>query len=713
MDAHQIDPDTNEIKERKVWKIAKRALGCILPFVILISIPVILFSILIFYPYESNPDNRQEVLQQNWERYLTRGAKWMDTYDVDGFELTVCPFSEDDGWDEDISPEEAGFICGNVTVPLFHSLPEGETIQIPIAIWPDYQNPPIQKPLFITHGGPGGSALNMYPRWFYPDRVGGLRDLVFIDQRGTQFANPSLNCPEITESSEEGIDDFQDYLRYCRARLTGKGIDLAAFTTHEIAMDFEVVWRMLGYSEINFYGVSYGTHVGQYLAAYYPENIRSLILDGVAPIPLDYLNRSVSTHNRVLNELIAHCEKDPNCSQQYPDLSEMLNNTIERLDQKPQQIKIHVPGYLATYNEEVDGSSIYYYILSSSYLDNNYAALPYIIRQVEKNRFDAMTSFYEGYILDFLTTSGAFHSVICADHSTLTTTDTDEPVLIPTMMGWEIENQSANREECLSWNVPRSPLVLDVMPESNVPTLLLSGYFDPVTPPEYGEIAYESFLQGQHIIDPVGSHGVAFKDDCTNSIVEEFLEKPAFSVNSDCLADSTRRISPVPKSAISIPFLRRSKDIAASYILIPGVVLLLMILRSILRGIRRVWKKIRGTWIIRSPIEWKLYRRFELASWTFILSSLGLGIGLDHFRSQFSRFPGYWNASALPGEARWVLLIPILLTLIMPIVVIPSFKLWKFDKAVFRRVYYLFQALTSLGMVVFIIYSDMLFFWMR
>jgi len=224
----------------------------------------------------------------------------------------------------------------------------------------------------------------------------------------------------------------------------------------------------------------------------------------------------------------------------------------------------------------------------------------------------------------------------------------------------------------------------------------------------------QSFSQGQHLIDPVGSHGVAFNDSCTRGIVEEFLEKPAISVNADCLADPDRRSSPVPKSAISIPFLSRYKDIADSYIFIPVMVLLLMILRSILRGIRRVWKKIRGTWIIRSPIEWKLYRRFELASWTFILSSLGLGIGLDHFgRSQFSQFPGYWNASALPAEARWVLLIPILLVLVLPIVVIPGFKLWKYNKSVFRRTYYLFQALVCISMVVFIIYSDMLFIWVR
>ena len=318
-----IPPENEPIKMtagKKAWRVIQRILGFILPFFIVISIPVILLVILFTYPYERKPDNRQEVLQKNWELFVSRRARWTEPIDDENFELTLCPFS-DDGWNEDISPEEAGFICGFVTVPQFHDHPDGDTIRIPIAIWPDNANPPYKEPIFITHGGPGGSALEMYPGWFYPDRIGGGRDLVFIDQRGTQYAEPSLVCPEVTESSENGVEDYQDYLRYCRARLTGKGVDLAAFTTSEIARDFEVVRKTLDYKKYDFYGVSYGTHVGQYLAAYYPESIRSMILDGVAPIPLDYLNRSVSTHHRILNEFFTNCEQDPICSAQYPDLS--------------------------------------------------------------------------------------------------------------------------------------------------------------------------------------------------------------------------------------------------------------------------------------------------------------------------------------------------------------------------------------------------------
>ncbi len=83
--------------------------------------------------------------------------------------------------------------------------------------------------------------------------------------------------------------------------------------------------------------------------------------------------------------------------------------------------------------------------------------------------------------------------MICAEHSLMARTSRDDLILSPSMIGWEIENQSENQEECGTWNVTRSPDVLDTMPKSDVPTLLLSGFFDPVTPPEYGELALESF----------------------------------------------------------------------------------------------------------------------------------------------------------------------------------------------------------------------------
>ncbi len=112
---------------KKGWRIIKRILGFILPFIILVSIPTIFSYLLynvssLFGAENIRPDNRQEILQKNWDKFVSRGVRWIDPVDDENFELSLCPFSDDENWNKSISPEEAGFICGYVTVPLFHDL---------------------------------------------------------------------------------------------------------------------------------------------------------------------------------------------------------------------------------------------------------------------------------------------------------------------------------------------------------------------------------------------------------------------------------------------------------------------------------------------------------------------------------------------------------------------------------------------------------------
>jgi len=123
--------------------------------------------------------------------------------------------------------------------------------------------------------------------------------------------------------------------------------------------------------------------------------------------------------------------------------------------------------------------------------------------------------------------NGLYFSVLCAEHEPLVDADKNIPYILPSMAEWENTSQEDNREECAIWNVKHSLLSLEEMPISDIPALLLSGHFDPVTPPEYGEQALESFPNGKHVIDPIGAHGIAFSDECTISIVESFLLDPS------------------------------------------------------------------------------------------------------------------------------------------------------------------------------------------
>lgn len=61
--------------------------------------------------------------------------------------------------------------------------------------------------------------------------------------------------------------------------------------------------------------------------------------------------------------------------------------------------------------------------------------------------------------------------------------------------------------------------------ERDVPTLLLSGHFDPITPPRWAEVAKKTLSQSQHIVVP-GGHHIVSRLECVTDIIENFIAAP-------------------------------------------------------------------------------------------------------------------------------------------------------------------------------------------
>jgi pimeloyl-ACP methyl ester carboxylesterase len=73
---------------------------------------------------------------------------------------------------------------------------------------------------------------------------------------------------------------------------------------------------------------------------------------------------------------------------------------------------------------------------------------------------------------------------------------------------------------------------------SVVPTLLLSGALDPVTPPEFAHMAARDLVYGYDFVIPRAGHGPLTHSPCANAIAEEFLERPMQRPAAACLTDA-------------------------------------------------------------------------------------------------------------------------------------------------------------------------------
>ena len=79
----------------------------------------------------------------------------------------------------------------------------------------------------------------------------------------------------------------------------------------------------------------------------------------------------------------------------------------------------------------------------------------------------------------------------------------------------------------------------------NVPVLAISGEFDPVTPPHYGDEAIKSLPNGRHLVLPGQGHNV-IGAGCMPKLFAQFLETAdAKALDTACL----KRLKPTPPFA--------------------------------------------------------------------------------------------------------------------------------------------------------------------
>jgi hypothetical protein len=93
---------------------------------------------------------------------------------------------------------------------------------------------------------------------------------------------------------------------------------------------------------------------------------------------------------------------------------------------------------------------------------------------------------------------------------------------------------------CQFWPKGNVPAAYYAPVQSSVPTLILSGELDPVTPPAWGETAGKTLPNSKHLIAPGTGHGV-LGTSCGMRIIHDFIEKgSAEGLDSSCLKSLKR-----------------------------------------------------------------------------------------------------------------------------------------------------------------------------
>lgn len=447
--------------------------------------------------------------------------------------------------------------CGYVTVPEQHAKPKGRTIQLGVVRTRSTGQTPAADPLFVEQGGPGDStigdiangALPKYPE--LPALLQG-RDLIFVEERGTRFARPFLFCPELNAHNiavAQGKQSYTDagWIRVCNERLKAQGINPSAFNTRENAADIYAVAETLGYPVFNYYGVSYGTLLGQYVIAQadrHRPKLRSVILDGVVRPDLDFNLASSHTFSYALRNVFRACAQDHRCNAAYPNLETTFLGVVDRLNRKPVPLTLTIPSSKQTFTTQLDGNAFITGVVP--YLARPYSgesargsSLPRFIEAASQGNF--------GWIAESLSDlepKGAremYHTVVCARGRSVRLQPAQVlPPPYPQLLPLGLREAEAVNNACDVLQVEQKPPFVAANPQ--IPTLVLNGSDDPVTPAPYGEAVARNQTTAYVVTFPGVGHGALFAPPgmaaatCVTQIAVDFLANPQQAPDRRCLA---------------------------------------------------------------------------------------------------------------------------------------------------------------------------------
>ena len=424
--------------------------------------------------------------------------------------------------------------CGTFNTPENYTQPNGEKIDINFVVLPAIDSSQDNQPLMFLAGGPGQAAAELAaPIYKGFNEIRKTRDLILIDQRGTGKSHP-LQCEDSLE-----IDPYtsipEDFsitdIEQCLSQLSG---ELSQYNSENAIRDFDAIRAALGHQQVHIYGGSYGTRAGLVYMRMFPESIKSVVLDSVGPIevPIGLFGKSAE---QSFTKLLENCQNDIACAVQYPNLAKEFSEITEKLSLAPVTVEVAHPTLGTNTKFTISKDKFISSIQMQLYSMQTRSLVPLLVHQAYLGDFKPLAGLIaqgEGGMGIYI---GLHFNIVCNE---------DLPKISAEMKADDADNSFAKgmslemiSKACSAWPKyqPSSDFYQTVT--ADIPTLILSGELDPVTPASNGDKTDKSLPSSHHIVSKNNAHIVA-STPCGINIVNEFLEKQiASELDTSCLQD--------------------------------------------------------------------------------------------------------------------------------------------------------------------------------
>lgn len=450
------------------------------------------------------------------------------TISLRAVEPSVCPI--------EIAPSIAARAsCGKLTVPEDRRLVGGRTVTFDFVMLSPEQPVEGRDPLLFVMGG-NGSGLKMLRRQSRLVANISRHDTVIIaDHRGsTPWGRPDMSCPEYAEGLDAAVPGADPIkVAACRKHLDER-LDVNRYGPYEAAQDLRDLRLALGVSRWNVYGVSYGTTIVQRLLGLDAAAISGIVFDGMSGIENNAFADSFVLDP--LLDLFDDCSSSTECHRAFPAFEQQLGQVVARLEQQPRRI-----------GGELVSNVEYLALIRHAMTDpDRRGRIPLAVARSARGDYRAWTSLR---VPDEPKGPGGkdpaltWPSSVCRDeHPRSNDPDRKQPARRAVS---EAVRRGARMVSGESWDwstyCPRmgfkksDPETL-VIPESNVPALMLVGQLDLVTPKTWSDQVSRSLSDVRTVVFPKTGHFVLLRQlDCAADLIRGFYADNKAPLDTRCV----------------------------------------------------------------------------------------------------------------------------------------------------------------------------------
>ncbi|ANY05327.1 alpha/beta hydrolase [Pseudonocardia sp. HH130630-07] len=443
--------------------------------------------------------------------------------------------------DEAIFASRPGLECARLEVPLDYADPTGPTGRVAMLRVPARGES--QGPLLLNSGGPGGSGMGFAVTTaaaLATSAVTERFDLVGFDPRGVGASTPAVECftPEQYRAGDTTTefflsagtwtpDDARRLTEQCAGR-SGGAATLTSVATRDTVRDMDVLRAALGREQLDFLGQSYGTRMGALYAETFPQNVRTMVLDGAVD-PRAGNERRLAQYTgfqQSFDLMAADCTTSPGCplGTDPARATERFQQIVRPLLDRP------VPygdGRQFTYTDAVNA------VIAALYSPDSWPAIPRGLTELQDGdpgRLVRLIELFAGREPDGrgANLTSANMAITCMDEQRMTPEQAaDFRARIYGMAPFADPGRGTDGalDACTTWPAePKATYPLPDRVEGVAPTLTISLTRDPTTPYD-GAVRMAEMLGGSLLTVDGDGHTIAATgaNPCVNEVVADYL----------------------------------------------------------------------------------------------------------------------------------------------------------------------------------------------